>query len=470
VARPTAGRSSAPRPALVAVALAILGSLLFGLPSVGRAQDAPLAVPLQPVASPTTSGLATLTSAGTGTAVQLLVVGAPAGAIATIQSGTCAALDPTPTHLLQPLDDTGRSESTIPATVDELRQGFAIAIHGPQVELIRPLACGDIPAASGQAPTAPVAPTATATRDANAASYTSPTYGYVVSWEAPWRQAPNPAGVGADYLQLTNGTSTLTFEGLTDPGRPLEACPSDVATLLQESPSISELGAATDAAGRPIAGATSDRAWAGYRFTVALEGGAEEERVMYVECRPAGAGGRLHVFHVAPAAAYEAEVAAREQVLSTLSFGSVDPAVVTPTTPAQPTAPVTDPACVGVAEWRAAVDAVIEDWDALKREAEQIMLLPGSVETATSYLDIADRATLIAGDLARLIPPPTAAAAQESLLDAMQQAIDATYRQSLATAAADLDALVELDEEFDRIAQAEVDARRAVSEVTAACG
>jgi hypothetical protein len=97
------------------------------------------------------SGLATLAEAKDGgqTVVNVLVVGAPAGAVAIVHAGTCENLDPTPAYLLSPVDANGASETTIDASLRDLRVmgEYAIAIYASVGDLSKPIACGEIPTA-----------------------------------------------------------------------------------------------------------------------------------------------------------------------------------------------------------------------------------------------------------------------------------------------------------------------------------
>lgn len=97
------------------------------------------------------SGLATLAEAkdSAQTVVQVLVVGAPAGAVAIIHAGTCRNLDPTPAYLLRPIDANGASVTTIDASLRDIRVmgQYAIAIYASVGDLSKPIACGEIPTA-----------------------------------------------------------------------------------------------------------------------------------------------------------------------------------------------------------------------------------------------------------------------------------------------------------------------------------
>src|SRR5664279_2540141 len=72
--------------------LATLAQSSAGLPATTLTIDA--------VGANGLSGLAILTPRDTGTAANVLAVGAPAGTTAVIHAGTCAAIDSTPVGLL----------------------------------------------------------------------------------------------------------------------------------------------------------------------------------------------------------------------------------------------------------------------------------------------------------------------------------------------------------------------------------
>jgi hypothetical protein len=108
-----------------------------------------------------------LTPRDADTAANVLTVGAPAGAIAVIHAGTCAAIDPTPVGLLGDVGTTGQLAATVPVAFASVADGrHVLAIH-PGLDLTTALACGAIPRTdapiSSAPPAASVAPTSAPT-------------------------------------------------------------------------------------------------------------------------------------------------------------------------------------------------------------------------------------------------------------------------------------------------------------------
>ncbi len=80
------------------LALLVPASALPPLAGIAQAADPGTGVTftIDPVGTSTVTGLAVLTPRDGDTAANVLAVGAPAGAMAVIHAGTCAAIDPTP--------------------------------------------------------------------------------------------------------------------------------------------------------------------------------------------------------------------------------------------------------------------------------------------------------------------------------------------------------------------------------------
>lgn len=168
------------RPRLLAALLSV--PLVFGalVPGLAMAQSpgpaaAGATLALEPVGATTVTGLAVLTPRDADTAANVLTVGAPAGAIAVIHAGTCAAIDPLPVGLLGDVGTTGQLAATVPVSFATIADGaHVLAIH-PGLDLATAFACGAIPriddplgsaappAAATTAPTVP--PTAAPTTD-----------------------------------------------------------------------------------------------------------------------------------------------------------------------------------------------------------------------------------------------------------------------------------------------------------------
>jgi hypothetical protein len=110
--------------------------VLGGVSSV-RAQDS-VTVKLGPQSGSGESGTATLTKAG------LSIDGGKADAQpAHIHKGTCANLDPKPAFPLSPVTG-GKSETTVNASLDDLKKGYAINGHKSAQDLKTYVFCGEI--------------------------------------------------------------------------------------------------------------------------------------------------------------------------------------------------------------------------------------------------------------------------------------------------------------------------------------
>jgi hypothetical protein len=117
--------------------------VLGGVSSV-RAQDS-VTVKLGPQSGSGESGTATLTKAGDKqTKVSLSIDGGKADAQpAHIHKGTCANLDPKPAFPLSPVTG-GKSETTVNASLDDLKKGYAINGHKSAQDLKTYVFCGEI--------------------------------------------------------------------------------------------------------------------------------------------------------------------------------------------------------------------------------------------------------------------------------------------------------------------------------------
>jgi hypothetical protein len=102
------------------------------------------------------SGLAILAADDAGTAVQVLVPGAPEGTTAVIHPGTCDAVDPTLVGLVGEIGGSAQVQSVVPVSLGVLADGgHVIALH-PGLDLATTIACGAIPAVEVQVPPLPL--------------------------------------------------------------------------------------------------------------------------------------------------------------------------------------------------------------------------------------------------------------------------------------------------------------------------
>jgi hypothetical protein len=119
-----------------------------------------------------------------------------------IHTGTCSNFDPNPlipleTVVLKPVDQKGRSVTTIDASLASLQSGdYVILVHLSHDALTTYLACGEIPrveGAGGMAGTTPIPAAATGGHAAHSASTPMPT---------PAAMMPPVVGVGSSIQQV----------------------------------------------------------------------------------------------------------------------------------------------------------------------------------------------------------------------------------------------------------------------------
>ena len=121
-------------------------------------------------------------------------------------------------------------------------------------------------------------------------TWTSPTYGFSVSWAGTEWQ-PDPAGtltaVGPerlDRIHLLNGVSSLYFEGATRYQGDLTACVAEEANLLAQETGVSEIRPYRDEEGVQLVADGPNSSAAAFTLTLSI-GDQEVELVDYVECR-----------------------------------------------------------------------------------------------------------------------------------------------------------------------------------------
>lgn len=191
-----------PAAAISLVIAALLGQALG--PLVARAADAgvaPVQVAVDPLGPDGVEGVAILSPAAAGSAVQLLVVGAPAGTTAVIHRGSCARVDPTLVALLGDVSITGQVQTQVPVALEVLADGAHVIVFHPGLDLATALGCGLIPAAVVGAPEPEPQP--------------EPLPEPVV--EPP---APDPACLGArDWITATEARLTRVNELLAEADR-----------------------------------------------------------------------------------------------------------------------------------------------------------------------------------------------------------------------------------------------------------
>ena len=379
---------------------------LLVAPGAARAQDpaqAPVQVQVQAVGDAGVAGIALLTPSAGGAAIQVLVVGAPAGTTAVVHPGTCDIPDAALVALLGDVGATGQLQTTVPVAFETLTDGaHSIALH-PGLDMSTPLGCGLIPAVAppadvadtGATPEPPLAPEASPAPGSVGAAETfeGTAFDFSLSWAQPWRQVPVEATAGQDALQLTNETSDVFVTGHEGFAGDALACVSDWERRVFESLQAGRISSVDRAAGpdgASVSGGDSSRARSGFRYSVALDDGTTRQQVDMLECRRLSSSGVLETLLVSPADSFAEQLPQVEALLTGLVLAEVTegPSAQPDVAPSPPSAlpspqpseaavpppvsepapeptleptpePTPDAACLGVEAWIAATEGRI---------------------------------------------------------------------------------------------------------------
>ena len=148
-------------------------------------------------------------------------------------------------------------------------------------------------------------------------TYTSPTYGYSLSYNNAWDVTQETSDDGRDLLVLTNGTSFISFTGAPDE---FNGDPADcVSNFLQErtaDPNAFNVEVALGPDGEPLVGGTeATGAFVVFNHDYRLSTGVVPY-TLFVACVPLIPGEAvLSVVQNVPAADFESQVALREALL-----------------------------------------------------------------------------------------------------------------------------------------------------------
>ena len=148
-------------------------------------------------------------------------------------------------------------------------------------------------------------------------SYTSPSFGYGLTWPAAWEVRDEASGDGADALYLATGGGALAIVGTRQFGADANACLAAFAAEFAAAEGIADLAQVEDGPTRPIAGGVGVvfSTYAGTTSVPASQGdgtGVAEGEVrtpatVYVECRPLASGDSvLAIAIAAPDNVYDA--------------------------------------------------------------------------------------------------------------------------------------------------------------------
>ena len=153
-------------------------------------------------------------------------------------------------------------------------------------------------------------------------TYTSPTFGYTLSYGSQWTVDEESSNGRQDRLVLINGTSFVTFVAAQGFGGDPKQCVSGFAEEQLVDPAVDNVTLATDADGNPLQGGTeATGAFAAYNHTYAFADGSVEQFTLFIGCIPLVAGESvLAVIQNVPTADYNAQVEAREGLLRGLTL------------------------------------------------------------------------------------------------------------------------------------------------------
>lgn len=158
--------------------------------------------------------------------------------------------------------------------------------------------------------------------------WTSPTYGFSVSWAGTDWQV-DPAGsltaVGPerlDRLHLINGVSSLYFEGATRYEGNLASCIAEEANILSQEPGVSDVRPYRDESGVELIADGPNSSVAAFTLTLDV-GGQELELVDYLECRTLIPGEAVVIVTlVTDPATFDRELALATEVIETIALSA----------------------------------------------------------------------------------------------------------------------------------------------------
>jgi hypothetical protein len=187
-------------------------------------------------------------------------------------------------------------------------------------------------------------------------TYTSPTYGYTITWQSPWFFLEESTEETTDFLLLTDGVSFSQFFGGESFGTPADELTGLIA-FAATGEGVSNFGPVLDEAGVPIREEGENYAFARYSGTVALDDGTNYETTVHYEIRTISPGLSLAIIADVPSESYAGYDQAWEQLFAGVSVARSDTGLPEPDTglPAPPSG-VGEPGPVFVSgQWRLSV-------------------------------------------------------------------------------------------------------------------
>ena len=150
----------------------------------------------------------------------------------------------------------------------------------------------------------------------NAGEYTSPDYGYTLSFDDTWSIADQSEKDGNDYVNLTNGTSTVLIFGQAYTGTAQACVESDIKFFQDTTNGYTFDSVATNTDGDDLTGELSNGGYYAVLWVTDKDGAAQ---TIYVECRPIVDGESMMLIEQYTADAdYNDQIDARKTLLDGL--------------------------------------------------------------------------------------------------------------------------------------------------------
>lgn len=152
-------------------------------------------------------------------------------------------------------------------------------------------------------------------------TYTSPSFGYTISYGPAWQESEASTTNGSDRFVLFNGTSYITFTSESGFGGDPKACVDAFVAQLTSDPNVSNLRLAVDNSGAPLEGGTAATgAYATYDHDYKFPD-RTEPYTLYVGCIPLVPNEAvLAIVQNVPTAEYAQQVPLREALLRGLTL------------------------------------------------------------------------------------------------------------------------------------------------------
>ena len=150
-------------------------------------------------------------------------------------------------------------------------------------------------------------------------TYTSPSYGYSLTYGDDWEETENASANGRDRFVLFNGISYVTFTAAEGFGGEPQDCVDDFVSTLTSDPNVTNLELATDETGEPLQGGSeATGAFAVYDHDYTFPNRVEAY-TLFVGCIPLVEGEAvLAIVQNVPSDDYGSQIEPREALFRSL--------------------------------------------------------------------------------------------------------------------------------------------------------